>query len=331
MKELSKVQNAAFELIRKDAKFLITIIDICKNGKNIDSNYISMALPYLGIFADGSEQWGRKVGIGNIQFSNEEKVYYSLIRKGHKIFDKSYDELKKCLMEKLKESDDYFYSIRSDLEKIIGYYNFGVDLIQNEYCGNTILCAAYIPFSPFEPLSGQKIKKLSEVAGSLAAFYSYGDYKSYLCNADFNVTYADFHFLNNSPIKVKSIDGFIMFCILCNINYVTAFIEEYFAEEIVQKLKYAYLQYFYLCDFVNEFNNNTNYKLEINTSMYNRAFRNCLAHYGLGQFMKEEDIDENDLMQGTTKKAFNLTYMETKKVIYGYLTDLANQIKIIIL
>ena len=39
-----------------------------------------------------------------------------------------------------------------------------------------------------------------------------------------------------------------------------------------------------------------NTKLELNSSLKNRNIRNCLAHYGLGQFMKETDIDKEDYL-----------------------------------
>lgn len=46
--------------------------------------------------------------------------------------------------------------------------------------------------------------------------------------------------------------GFVLFCILCNINYIIEFLDKYFVEEIPQKFKYAYLQYYYICDFIEE-------------------------------------------------------------------------------
>lgn len=50
-------------------------------------------------------------------------------------------------MQKFDESEKYFYSIRRLREKILGYSNVGVDLCKEEFCGNTILCALYTPFS----------------------------------------------------------------------------------------------------------------------------------------------------------------------------------------
>lgn len=330
MKELNKIQKVALELIHEDARFLITLVGIFQNAKNIDSNYISMSLPYIGIFADGAEQWGKKVGIQSKKFSKEEKEYYSIIRSGHKLYDKSYNDLKNILKEKLKESDDYFYNIRSESEKSIGYFNFGVDKMDEEYCGNTILCAAYMPFSPFDSATGLKMKRLSEVAGELAKFYCNNTIVPYQYSKSVLVTYEDFHFNQKSPIRMKSFDGFILFSILCNINYAIVFIENFFTEEIVPKFKFAYLQYYYLCKFIKEFNKNTKYKLILNDSLYHSQFRNCLAHYGLGQFLKEIDLKEDDLLKGLTIKAFNLNYIDTKKQLYQYLKSLVKQIEMII-
>lgn len=57
---LNKVQKAAFDLIQSDARFIYTLVDMQNNAKNINSNYIMMSIPYIGIFADGAEQWCKK-------------------------------------------------------------------------------------------------------------------------------------------------------------------------------------------------------------------------------------------------------------------------------
>ena len=69
------IQQAAYDLIQSDARFIYTIVDIHQNAKNIDSNYILMSQPYIGIFTDGAEQWSKKVGLNFPQFSGDEKEY----------------------------------------------------------------------------------------------------------------------------------------------------------------------------------------------------------------------------------------------------------------
>ena len=60
------------------------------------------------------------------------------------MFEKSYDDYMELLIDKLGESDKYFYNIHSPLEKILVYRNVGVDVCNNAFCGSTIICAMYI-------------------------------------------------------------------------------------------------------------------------------------------------------------------------------------------
>lgn len=121
--------------------------------------------------------------------------------------------------------------------------------------------------------------------------------------------------------------GFLLFSILCSINYVIEFIDKYFIEEIPQKFKFAYLQYYYLCDFVKELNNANGTAFYINDSLKNRAFRNCIAHYGLGQFISEKELIDDDVLKGLTDKAFDQNYSEVKTRLFSYLTELTAQIE----
>ena len=104
----NKVQAAAFDLIQSDARFLYTLTDIHQKARNINSNYIMMCQPYIGIFADGAEQWCKKLKLEAPVFNQREKTYYTALRQGHKLFEKSYSEYETLLLEKFQESDNYF-------------------------------------------------------------------------------------------------------------------------------------------------------------------------------------------------------------------------------
>lgn len=104
------------------------------NAKNINSNYVMMSIPYIGIFADGAEQWCKKIGLNASRFNDEEKEYYVKLRQAHKLFEMSYEEYETLLLDKFHESDEYFYNIRSLLEKIINYYNVGTDYCNGAVC-----------------------------------------------------------------------------------------------------------------------------------------------------------------------------------------------------
>lgn len=326
---MNEIQRNAYELIQADARFLYTITDISKNAQNIESNYIMMSLPYIGIFAEGSEQWFKKVGFSNAPcFNQNEKKFYKQLRLKHKLFEKEYKDYNNLLLEKLNESENYFYSIRSLLEKIIGYYNVGTDLCNGEFCGNTILCSMYMPGKKFsDEDAGLWIRDMSMVAGSLAAFLGCKEQEIYKYNDNLSVTYKDFHFYKKSPLKMNDSLGFLLFTILCSINYSVEFIGNYFTEEIPQKFKFAYLQYYYLCGFIKELNVKNNMEFYIDDCLYDRNFRNCLAHYGLGQYINEDEIIKDDILKGLTNKAFGKDYLKAKEELYEILRNLVGQIK----
>lgn len=55
--------------------------------------------------------------------------------------------------------------------------------------------------------------------------------------------------------------------------------------------------------------------------MKDRNFRNCLAHYGLGQYLSESDLIDDDVLKGLTNKAFNMNYSNAIKKNALYLLD----------
>ncbi len=287
-----------------------------------------MSYPYIGIFADGSEQWCKKVGLRFPSFNEEEKSFYAQVRQGNKLFEKSYEEYKELLLKNLDEIDRYFCSKRRWKGKFLKYYNVGTDVIGNEYCGNTILCSIYIPIKTFGNEEAELfLRDMNHIAGRLAAQFRCTELPVYKYNDNLVVEFKDYHFFKSSPLKTNTDLAFVLFSVLCSINYVTQFIENCFVDEIPQKLKYAYLQYYYLCDFIKDLNqtNRTNYYLS--NHLYNRNFRNCLAHYGLGQYLNEDEIIEDDLLKGLTYKAFDKDYVTTKSELYNALNNLTDQIK----
>ena len=326
---LNAVQKAAYELIQADAVFLYTLTVIQRCAKNISSNYIMMSQPYIGLFADGAEKWCRKLGLGAPKFTEEERVYYIALRQSHKLYELSFSDYMSALMSKLKASDDFFYMIRSFREKTLGYYNVGTDLCNGYFCGNTILCALYSPGTiPNAKEIGPWIRNISIVSGKLAGFFNCDSFHPYSYDESVLVECKDYHFYKNCPLKVKNEFGFLLFSILCSVNYAIKFIDQYFVEEIPQKFKFAYLQYYYLCDFIKELNAANRTSFYINESLKDRALRNCLAHYGLGQYLSENDLIDGDVLKGLTNKAFNMNYSDAKDKLYTYLTELTNQIEV---
>ena len=65
--------------------------------------------------------------------------------------------------------------------------------------------------------------------------------------------------------------------------------------------------------------------------MQRRELRNCLAHYGLGQYMDENNIIRTDTQKGLTNKTLNLDYCEAKHYLDKYLYELRDQIQNVLL
>lgn len=328
IENLGKVQKSAYYLMREDARFIYSLVDLYKNVDNLDSNYVCMSMPYIGLFADGAEQWCKKVGLVVPRFTKEEKEYYSYLRGSIKALERGYDDYISSLRGFLHKSDEYFKGISLPGQE--KYFNIGTDLFMGKYCGNTVLCASYNPFNCYIEEVGARMRDMSVVAGKIAVSLGCDMFTPFR-HSDMEAIYCDYHFYMDNPLKIKDDIGLLLFSILCSINYVIVFIENYCLDDIPQKFKFAYLQYYYLCEFIPQLNEKTGMNFKIDTSLMNRDFRNCLAHYGLGQYMKETDIVKDDVLFGLTQKAFGENYFETKVILFEIMKQLAEHIEKIVL
>ena len=325
--QFNTIQQAAFELIQSDARFLYTLTKLQQECKQIESNYIMMSQPYIGLFVDGSDKWSKKMRMAAPQLSAYEKRYYTHLRQGHKLFEKPYIEIARELNNSLIKADCYFRRKRGLYGLISGYSNVGVDICNGKYCGNTLICDNNMPFDIFDSsITEENFMEISIIAGKLAAYYNCISMGPYTINSDCTSVVVDYHFFRRNPLKTNDYYiGVTLFSIICSINFITTFLETVFTEEVPQKYKFAYLLYYYLCDFIKDLNyiEGTHYKLD--DSFKNRELRNCLAHYGIGQFLAEQDIDDSPL-KGLIMKAFNLDYNTAKKQLFDCLDSLCNQI-----
>ena len=330
MKQLNKVQLLALSLIREDAKFIYTFVEISRNQKKLNSNYICMLLPYIGIFAHGSEMWGKKVNLDIPIFNEKERQFYTNVRQSHKLFEMNYTKLKEKINLHYKKADYYFQPHKKLFSKTTDkYYNVGYDICNEKYCGNTILIDTYLPDFKFgtNPII---YKRISIIVGQLVNKYMCGKKEIYNYDVNLNSSMFDFNFSDNKIFVDNSIETFSYFTILCAINFIIEFIDKLFIDEIPQKLKYSYILYYYLCGLVDEINIVDGTKFVIDNTLVDSRFRNCIAHYGLGQIMTSNDIIEDDLFGGLTNKIFNMNYLEVKNFVYEQLQNLEQQIENII-
>lgn len=326
----TKTQQAAIKLMKQDLQYLYTII--MKHNDVYLSNDILSLMPYIGVVIDGVEDWlksynnSHKEKLNIPLFSKEEQEYYEEMRSSIKLWDNSYHDIYNRLEVLYQESDNYFASISNPLVKELNLYDiFGTDVVNGKFCGNTILCGYYTPKFSFYKSMGEYIKRMSGIAGKITACFNAT--QEYDTNINMNFDMEDFGGLIKSPVGNEFSDKFVLFSILCQINFVVYCVDKYIIPEIPIKLRISYLLYYYLLRVLSEVNEKIKSNFILDNKWDSQLFRNAMAHYKLGVSLKESEIDETDMMFGITNKFFGQGYKKTKNAILLELKNLSNQIE----
>lgn len=322
-------QKVAITLIRNDFRFVYTIL--C-NQEQIKTNYISFSMPLLGTIMDGAEDWVKAFNNSSQTkltiptFTAEEQVYYEEMRSAIKLWDNSYDNVYEGLKKTYHASDSYFSNLCKPIAKALHLYDiFGVDLVNGEFCGNTILGSFCAPQYRFGENDGEKRKKYAEIMGAYTV--AFGALKQYSVNRDFLFDYRDYGGFEKSPVGNEINDKFVLFSLLCQIQFVILCVEKYITEECTTKLRFSYLQYYYLCGILPEINEKLQTQFSMDSAFVSSAFRNAMAHYKIGVALKPNEIIYTDPFFGLTQKFFICDYYATKKFVLDNLLALAIQIK----
>lgn len=72
-------------------------------------------------------------------------------------------------------------------------------------------------------------------------------------------------------------------------------------EEIPTKLRFSYILYYYLCDILPQVNSMHKTNFCLDTRYQFGEFRNAMAHYKLGVYLKTDEVIISDLMFGMTQ------------------------------
>lgn len=325
---LSKQQQASISLIKSDLRFIYTVL---RNRDAIESNYWAMLFPFIGVIIDGTEDWlkaynnSHKVKFEVPLFSAEEQQFYETLRLSIKMWDKSYSEIREMLAQKYIESDLYFSSLCKPISKRLRLYDiYGADIVNGNYCGNTILCNCYIPHYQLGETDGEQIRKLSIIGGEyISIFRATEEYKT---DYTLNFSAIDCGGFIKSPVGNRFSDKFVLFSLLCQTNFVLICVDKFILEECPVKLRFAYLQYYYVSHILEEINHNSGTMFIVNDKYVSDKFRNAMAHYKIGVALKQDEIIENDRFFGLTQKYFNCDYMTLKTNITSELASLSRQI-----
>lgn len=325
--KLNPIQTAAYRLIQYDLQYLYTIF---QNKDIIKSNYIPSCLPYIGLIIDGTEDWicaiSRSIMKMDISyFTSEEKFYYETLRNSTKLWQNDYLEVNRVLHKKYEESDYYFADICKPLAKILNLYDiFGVDIMNKKICGNTILCSYYSPGFSFYNSNGEYIQKMSRIIGEYIAHFE--AFKELKINQTICFETKDFGGFIKSPVGNKFSYKFILLCVLCEINFLIYGVEQFIVSETPTKLRFAYMLYYYLLDFISQMNQFNATTFTLSDKWKSKRFRNAMAHYKLGVVLNEHEIIADDFMFGLTQKIFHNDYKTIKTKIISELFSLSEQI-----
>lgn len=323
------IQQKAIDLMRSDLRFIYTMI---VNIEQLKSNYTVSTLPYIGLVIDGIEDWINRYNNSNQLklnlpvFSKEEQKYYEEMRGSIKIWERPYDEIFNKMKALYDISDAHFSSLCKPIAKKLKLYDiFGVDLVDGELCGNTILCAYYSPDFSFDEEYGEHIKEMAMIGGHYIRLFNATT--AFSVKKEMTFETRDYGGLCKSPFGKEFNDSFILFSALCQIQYLLLCVEQYIDEECPTKLRFEYVLYYYLNAVIPCINKRLNTTFAMDSKYHSDLFRNAMAHYGLGVALKPDELIEDDPFGGLTQKFFQCDYYALKQDIISQLCGLAQQIK----
>lgn len=329
--ELTLQQTAAKELIQSDLRYLYTVY---RNIDTINSNYIVSMMPYLSLIIDGAESWiaamtNAKPGLIDApRFTREEKLFYDTARQSIKLWEMSFEEVSVLLEERYKESDAYFSSLCKPVVKRLHLYDiFGTDITDDgHFCGNTILAATYLPgYNHGDSAYGPGLRDLAVIGGKyISIFHAKEEYE--VC-ADLKFQFRDYGGFEKSPVGNAFSYRFVLFSLLCQVNFMLYAVDKFIVPEIPAKLRFAYILYYYLCDTLPQINNMHGTSFHVNREYHSQDFRNAMAHYKVGVYLRANEIVPKDPMFGLTQKAFNCDFGKVKHAIFCELKSLSMQIE----
>ena len=292
-----------------------------------------MMFPLIATIIDGTEDWIKSYNYSHHQkiemplFNPEEERFYESARTAIKLWDMNYHELRDLLAEKYSESDEYFSRLCKPIAKQLKLYDiFGADIANGKYCGNTILCNSYIPQLKLGKDDGERLKNMAIIGGRYIDLFDAMD--QYHVDNNVRFSYVDYGGFIKSPVGNDFSDRFVLFSLLCQINFVLICVGDYIVEECPAKLRFAYLLYYYLCKLLPEINCELDTAFSINQNYSSALFRNAMAHYKIGIALKSDEIIDDDIFFGLTNKYFQCDYRSLKANIIQELTSLEKQISI---
>ena len=334
--KLNNREKIVLNLIRDDALSIYSLFKHIESRKDM-ANYTVALTPILGLYIEGAAKWLKSNSeLKNIvpKMNSECKIFYEKLRQNTKFYGEDIVDIEKELRGQFNQADDYFSQSINIFNKAIDIHdNYGVTfLAQNNTkipIANTIDFANLLPDFTFDLEYAIKLKDYLFYAGSFISKILGKDLmiEKNLYKIDKKIKFVnkDYGFFMRSRIKKKYNQNFILFNLICNINFILYGLNQLIIEDVPIKLRATYLLYYYLCSINSEINDYFNTSFKIDNRYSDRTVRNALAHYGLYQALGD-DIIEDDLFGGLTNKYFNLNWINLLKELNNILLDYRDKI-----
>lgn len=327
---MTPAQAAAHSLLQCDFRYVYTTLTA---EKILSSSYPVAMIPYIGLITDGAENWVSAMNrshtnsINIPHFTPQEKEFYQATRSSIKLWEKSYSEIYSQLQELYSESDQHFSSVYKPIAKTLKLYDiFGTYVIDGHFAGNTILWALTLPGYHLNDQSyGPTLENLSTIVGAYIARFNAA--QIYPIHSGVKIETRDFGGFVKSPVGNAFSYRFVLFSLLCQLNFIIYGVDNLIGKEIPTKLRFSYILYYYLCSILPQVNSTHKTNFSLDTQYQSREFRNAMAHYKLGAYLKPDEMIIEDLMFGMTQKAFGVEYHAVKHTIISELTSLSEQIE----
>ena len=147
----------------------------------------------------------------------------------------------------------------------------------------------------------------------------------YEINQSMNFECYDYGGFIKSPVGNAFSDRFVLFSILCQVNFILKCIDEYLLNATTTKLRFAYLLYYYVMRLLPEINQKLSTNFKMDDKWVCDKFRNAMAHYKIGVSLQEPEIITTDPFYGLTQKYFNSDFASVKDSIFVNLSILSKQ------
>lgn len=330
--ELTNTQKKALELMRTDLNFLYSLTIHFQAG-HLNASYFVALLPYIGVICEGIFQWTGKVFKDKdaiFEFSPEEADYYKILRNNIKFWNEDFTHLIPLLESKYQDSKYHFSNVCKPLAKHLNLYDiFGCFLINDSFCGNTIMDSIVTPYFEWSNNNGEYVRSMSIALGRLFVVFQIDKCLTIKFNPNTQFATEDYCGFKPSPINKREFsDKFVLFTLLSNINFILNGIEEFVEDDIPTKFRLSYLQYFYICNLVPKVNNHFHVNFTINTAYVNNKVRNSLAHYGLGSVLSNDEIIMADAFGGLTNKYLGLNWIKVHSLSIQELKSISKQLEV---